>query len=257
MSSTIIILRPFNSGDATSCKELIRDCLMSFLSATFFEMLFKELVFQIIILLAAIMFIFVGTPLTTCLLVVPVVIALVFVVTRLIFGMKIAEVNAQVDNIVRTYMISADSCFWVAEAFKFSTVTKHSEDVGYTIMTEDQFSENIGHIPVSQETKQIVGTIGLCGCALTKSACIKMLYVHKQYRQKKGIAERLLQTAVKFASDVGYNCVDMVASEYREEHRDLCLKEGFELRKMYRRPFLGLVLSKMIYELTYEIIRLA
>lgn len=147
-------------------------------------------------------------------------------------------------------MISADSRFWVAEVLKSSAVTVHSEEVGYTLTTDRQVWKTFMRIPDLQE-KKIVGTIGLRGCM--SNACIKMLYVHKQHRQRKDIAQYLLRTAVNFASDAGYNCINMIASEYREEHRDLCISEGFELKKMYRQPILGFVMSKMIYELTYEI----
>lgn len=99
--SYIVIVRAFKPGDETGCTKLIRDGVMSSLSATFCGMLFKEITFQLIILLSAIMFIFFGMPLTVCLSVVPVIVALMYAGTYVSFVAKLTEINAEVTNIPR------------------------------------------------------------------------------------------------------------------------------------------------------------
>lgn len=101
MSHNIVIVRAFKPGDETGCMELIRDCVMSSLGATFCGMLFKEITFQLIILLSAIMFIFFGMPLTVCLLVIPVVVALLYAGTYVCFTVKMTEIDREVVNIPR------------------------------------------------------------------------------------------------------------------------------------------------------------
>lgn len=103
--SYIVIVRAFKPGDETGSKELIKDGVMSSLSATFCGMLFKEITFQLIILLAAVMFIFFGMPLTVCLLVVPVVVALMYAGTYVSFTAKLTDINGEISNIPR-YIIS-------------------------------------------------------------------------------------------------------------------------------------------------------
>lgn len=148
-------------------------------------------------------------------------------------------------------MSNAFSCFWVAEAFEPYLMTRHSKEIHYTVMTEKQFYH--ANIDVSFQAKKIVGTIGLCkSYRLDRSAWIKRLCVHEQY-QRKGIASCLLNVAVQFAIDTGYSCANILASEYTEEGRELCLKKGFELKQMYHKSILGSYITILMYELIYQI----
>jgi len=99
--SHIVIIRAFKPGDEAGCKKLIRDGVMSSFSATFCGMLFKEITFQLMILLSAIMFIFCGMPLTVCLSIVPIVVALMYAGTYVSFAAKLTEINEEITNIPR------------------------------------------------------------------------------------------------------------------------------------------------------------
>ncbi|XP_050453168.1 N-acetyltransferase family 8 member 3-like isoform X1 [Cataglyphis hispanica] len=249
--SYIVIVRAFKPGDEIGCKELIRNSVMSSLGATFRGMLFKEITFQLIILLSAIMFIFFGMPLTICLVVIPLVVILVYVGTYICFAAKLAEINKEITNIPRLYMSNGFSCFWVAEAFQPYLMTQHPNEVHYTVITEQQYCQ--ANMEVSLQAKKIVGTICLSkSYRLDKCAWIKRLCVHEQY-QNKGIAACLLNTAVQFAIEAGYSCANIVASEYTEDGRELCLKKGFELKQMYRKSILGTYITILMYELSYQI----
>ncbi|KAL6257692.1 hypothetical protein P5V15_011273 [Pogonomyrmex californicus] len=249
--SHIVIVRAFKPGDEMSCKKLIGDGVMSSLNYTFRGMLLKEITFQLIILLSAITFIFFGMPLTICLFVIPIIIVLTYTCTYISFATKLMEINAEVVNIPRLYMSNAFSCFWVAEAFEPYLMTQDPKEIHYTIMTEEQFYE--AKMDVSLQAKKIVGTVGLCkSYRLDRSAWIKRLCVHEQY-QRKGIAACLLNTAVQFAIDAGYSCANIVASEYTEGGKELCLKKGFELKQMYHKSILGSYITILMYELTYQI----
>ncbi|KAF3426073.1 hypothetical protein E2986_09688 [Frieseomelitta varia] len=228
--SYIVVIRSYKPGDEINCKELVKAGIMSSLNSTFFGIVFKELTFQLMILFAAIMFIFFGLPLTVCVLVIPLVIFLVYVGTYIAFTAKTMEVSEEVSNIPRIYMSNAFSCFWVAEAFESYLMTRDPKNV-----------------------KKIVGTVALCKShRLDKGAWIKRLYVHEQYR-RKGIASCLVNVAVQFAIDEGYSCANLVGSEYTEAGRELCLKKGFELQQMYHKPILGSLITVLMYELTYQI----
>ncbi|XP_043605295.1 N-acetyltransferase family 8 member 3-like [Bombus pyrosoma] len=247
----IIVVRSYKPGDEINCGELVTAGVMSSLSSTFLGIVFKELTFQLMILFAAIMFIFFGFPLTVCILVIPLVIFLVYVGTYIAFTVKTMEVNEEVSNIPRIYMSNAFSCFWVAEAFEPYLMTHNPKNVHYTIMTERQFRDS--NIDISSQIKKIVGTVALCkSYRLDKGAWIKRLYVHEQYR-RKGIASCLLNVAVQFAITEGYSCANLVASEYTHGGRELSLKKGFELQQMYHKPILGSLVTVLMYELTYQI----
>lgn len=151
----------------------------------------------------------------------------------------------------RIYMSNAFSCFWVAEAFEPYLTTRSPQEVHYTIMSEKQFRES--NIDISSQSKRIVGSIALLKShSVDKGAWIKRLCVQERYR-RKGIAAFLLKVAVQFAMDERYSCVNIVASEYTEAGRELCLKKGFELKQMYHKPVFGPLVSVLMYELTYQI----
>ncbi|XP_053974299.1 N-acetyltransferase family 8 member 3-like [Hylaeus volcanicus] len=249
--SYIIVIRSYRPGDEISCKEIVKASVMSTLNATFIGIALKELTFQLMILFAAVMFIFFGLPFSVCLLVVPIVIVLVYIGTYIGFTTKAMEVNEEVSNIPRIFMSNAFSCFWVAEAFEPYLMTENPKNVHYTILTEQQFRDS--NIDISSQVKKIVGTIALCKShRLDKGAWIKRLYVHRQY-MRKGIASCLINVAVQFAIDQGYSCANTVASEYTEGGRELCFKKGFELQQMYHKPILGSLVTVLMYELTYQI----
>ncbi|CAK9818854.1 hypothetical protein ANTPLA_LOCUS9976 [Anthophora plagiata] len=249
--SHIVVIRSYKPGDEINCKELIKAGIMSSLNTTFFGIVFKELTFQLMILFAAIMFIFFGLPLTVCVLVIPLVIFLVYVGTYIGFTAKAMEVNEEISNIPRVYMSNAFSCFWVAEAFESYIMTHNPKNTHYTVMTEQQFRDS--NIDISSQVKRIVGTVALCkSYRLDKGAWIKRLYVHQQYK-RKGIASCLINVAVQFAIDQGYSCTNLVSSEYTEGGRELCLKKGFELQQIYHKPILGSLITILMCELTYQI----
>lgn len=151
------------------------------------------------------------------------------------------------------YMSNAFSHFWVAEAHDLQPSFKrnpNNDDI-YLIMDQNQFS-NYAHA-VQPLGRKIVGTVGLCkSYHLDKGAWIKRLYVQSGYR-RNGIGSRLLRTAIDFAKEQGYNCVNLVASEYSEHGRVMCLKSNFELKQMYHKNLLGTFIAVLMYEMTYQI----
>ncbi|XP_015601415.1 uncharacterized protein LOC107270690 [Cephus cinctus] len=249
--SHIVVIRSYKPGDEIYCREIIKDGVMSSMHTAFFGNVFKEITFQLMILFAAIMFIFFGIPFTVCLLVIPVVIILTYIGTFMAHTTKAMEIGQEINNIPRVYMSNAFSGFWVAEAFEPYLMTRHPQDIYYTVMTEDQFRKS--NIDISSQAKKIVGTVAVTKShRLDKGAWIKRLCVHQQY-WRKGIASCLLNVAVQFAIDQGYSCVNCVASEYTEGGRELCLKKGFELKQMYHKLIVGSLVTVLMYELTYQI----
>lgn len=99
--SHIVVIRAYKQGDEFNCHEMIKDAVVAPMNSAFLGNLFKEITFQVMILLAAIMFIFFGMPLTICLLVIPIVIAMTYIITYAAFTTKAAEVDQEVTNIAR------------------------------------------------------------------------------------------------------------------------------------------------------------
>lgn len=97
--SHIVVIRPYKPGDELNCRSIIKEGIMSTLNSAFFGNLFKEVTFQIMILFAAISFIFFGMPLTICLLVIPAVIVLTYIGTYVSYTAKVMDVDMEVSCI--------------------------------------------------------------------------------------------------------------------------------------------------------------
>lgn len=152
-------------------------------------------------------------------------------------------------------MSSNSTCFWVAEAYENSMYHyhhdhHHQEDQKYVLMTEVYF--NSSNIDVSSYTKKIVGTIALCkSYRMQNNAWIKRLFVHKDYR-KNSIGSYLLNIAIEFGILQGYNRVNLVISEYRNDVKKLCITKGFELYLCYKKYVFKELVKMTVYELTYR-----
>ncbi|CAB0044599.1 unnamed protein product [Trichogramma brassicae] len=249
--SHVVVIRPYKAGDEYTCCDLAKEGVMSSLNSTMIGNVCRELTFQLMILFAALMFIFLSVPFTLCALVIPAVVLLIMTCTYIAFTVKCSAVQQEIRNASRIYMSNAFSCFWVAEVYEPYTMTRKPADFHYTIMPEKEFKAR--NIDVSSQRKKIVGCIGLLKShRLDKGAWLKRLFVQESY-QRKGIASALLQAAIDFANEQGYSCVNLVASEYNEGGKTLCLKKKFELFHMYHKQILGSVMSISMYELSYRI----
>lgn len=249
--SHIIVIRSYKPGDELNCRNIIKEGVMSSMNAAFLGNVVKEFTFQMMILVAAVLFIFFGLPFLICFTAIPAVIFFTYLASFIAHTTKVMEVYQEIDNISRLYMSNAFSCFWIAEAYEPFIMTRNPKDVHYTIMSEHQFRTS--NIDVSSQAKRIVGTIGLTKSRnIEKGAWIKRLCVHKKYR-RKGIATYLLNAAVQFSIKQGYSCANIVASEYTEGGRELCLSKGFELQQIYNKPVVGTLITTLMFELSYTI----
>ncbi|XP_025602370.2 N-acetyltransferase family 8 member 3-like [Athalia rosae] len=249
--SHIIVIRSYKPSDNLECREIAKESVMSSINTAFVGNLVKEVTFELMILFAALLFIFCGIHFTICLLVVPVVVILTYISTYVSLTARSMEVAQEISNIPKFYLSNPFSGFWVAEAFEPNIMTSQPKDCYYSIMSENQLQES--NIDVSLQSKRIIGTIGLTkSYRVGKSAWIKRLAVKHSYR-RKGIGSCLLDTAVQFAINQGYGSVETIASEYTEGGREICLKKGFELKQMYHRHLIGSLITILMYELTYQI----
>ena len=99
--SHIIVIRSYKTGDEVNCRKVVKDGVMSSMNAAFFGNLLKEFTFQLMILFAAIMFIFFGLPFTICFSVIPVVIFMMYLGTYGSYTAKAMEVDREICRISR------------------------------------------------------------------------------------------------------------------------------------------------------------
>lgn len=97
--SYIVVIRTYKPGDEFNCLDMIKEGVMSSMNTAFLGNIMKEITFQMMILFAAVMFIFFGVPFTVCLLVVPMVILLTYVGTYFAFILKAMDIKQQIQSI--------------------------------------------------------------------------------------------------------------------------------------------------------------
>lgn len=248
----VIVVRDYRPGDELQCKEILREGTMSTVNTAFFAGLTREITFQAMVVTSAVMFIFMGVPLSVCLGSIPVVIVAMYVIVYLAHTFKTLEVMQDIASIPRFYMSSDYTGFWVAEACEPMFMTQDPKHARYLLLTEDDMQRQAIQL-ASHLRRRIIGTIAITRSKSEENtAWMRRLAVHPRY-QNKGIDAKLVDEALRFATEKGYNAVELVTSECQNDARELYLKKGFELKQMYHRHVFGSLVSILNYELTVSL----
>lgn len=246
-----IVIRDYKPGDELQCREIIKDGTMATVNTAFLAGLTREITFQIMILTAAVMFIFFGFPFTICLGSIPGVILFVYFSIWSAHMYKYLEMSQDLSNIPRVYMSSDFTGFWVAEVYEPVFFTKDREKLKYPILRESEFQEK--NIDVKSCHKQIVGTIAIVKSVTTEGcAWMRRMAVIPKY-QRKGVASALVNEALQFCSEKDYVGVELVTTECHDNARDLYMKKGFQMKQMYHKQIIGSIVTVLMYELYYKI----
>lgn len=250
----VIVIRDYRPGDELQCKDILREGTMSTVNTAFFAGLTREITFQAMVLTSAVMFIFMGVPLSVCLGAIPVVIVAMYIIIYLGHTFKAQEMMQDISNIPRFYMSSDYTGFWVAEACEPMFMSQEPKHAKYLLMTEGEMQQQCIQL-ASHLRRKVIGTI-----AATRSkneentAWLRRMAVHPLY-QRKGIGSKLVDEVTKFAAGKGYSAVELVTSECHNGARELYLNKGFELKQMYHRHVFGSLVSILVYELSLSLKR--
>lgn len=101
-----IVIRNYQPGDELGCRQVVHEGIMSTVKPAFFAALTREVTFQIIIIMAAIMFVFMGLPPTICLLSIPISVFIIFISVYLAHITKAYGMTDDIQNIPRHFMSS-------------------------------------------------------------------------------------------------------------------------------------------------------
>lgn len=143
----------------------------------------------------------------------------------------------------RIYTSDNSSCFWIAEAYEDCLLNHCPQDQQYTFMTEEVFNES--NINITIFNIKIVGTLAFCKSRRSSNmGCIKRLYVQKNYR-RKGIGNHLVNQALQFGEEHGFECINTIISEYEKGAMELFSNNEFNINTVHSKPFL---MSITLYE---------
>lgn len=126
--SYIILIREYSPQDAPCITELVKNAYLSNVNTGWCNAIFKEITFQLIVLTAAIMFIFFGVPLFYCLIAIPVVIIIIYIAIYLSFYTKAIELVSSRRPL---------KC-WVAEVYLPYFFTRDPQTCNYEIVTDEK-----------------------------------------------------------------------------------------------------------------------
>lgn len=223
-----VVIRVYQPSDEAECSKLIQEGVMSTVRPSFFTALTREVTIQVIITMAAVMFVFIGLSPTICILAVPVTIILIYIGVYVGHLIKVSSLADEAAQIPKTFLSSKYTCqltlhnlvllfwkiiliydsvflsslgFWVAEAYEPYCLRKNPTQVKYTILKEDQLDFRLQNDKIY--CKKVVGIVGIIRCEVVyEAAWLKRMSVNYKY-QRKGIANALLDKAIEFCKQRG------------------------------------------------------
>lgn len=243
-----IVIRDLRASDEPACRDLIRSYVMSFAPGAFVSCLFREvstessavcfasfliafalsqISIQLTVLVAALMFIFMGIPLLFCLAAVPIVAIILFVsVYSTYFGKAM--------DLATLPMRTA----WVAEAYEpFLMRLGTQQQRAFDIVQEESLLPS--DVEVNRMRRQIVGFVSVGPHkALENSGWLNRLSVHPKYCFDK-VAEPLIQRVLKHGLEQNLDSIEATTTECQFDYRELLLKLGFGMKQIYHKQVLG------------------
>lgn len=236
----LILIRRYNPGsDDNPILNLLCESRMSTVNKFFYQVATREVTAQIALMMAAVFFVLLGLPLISCLTALPITIALLYLV---VFGVhwqlarKVYKSNSlEIDR-------HPKGAVFVAEVFD----QKDHHKIEFIFQKEQGKSKIKG---------LIVGTISV-GVKRDPDmkeppesvAWIKDLSVTKRFR-RKGIADRLLDAAIRHCLIHNFRAVEVVANQCHEHGRTLLVKKGFDILHCYKKDLVFGLASVSMYRM--------
>ncbi|XP_037952798.1 uncharacterized protein LOC119683231 [Teleopsis dalmanni] len=234
-----IVIRNYRDDDELKCQEVVRDYIMSFARKSFCCFCFREITLQFIVITWAILFIFLGVPLTFCALTIPGCIFFLFSGTYFSFYAKAVEL-----------MKTKPSHSLVAECYEPFLFRCKPNEVTYLIFMENAPYELTY---INKFRKKIIATVSVKNHnSVYNGAWIYRFAIDKQYPFHK-IAEPMINLVSKNCFATGYTTLECTISEWQEDERDFFDNLGFATRQIYHKQIIGSSLTVMKTQLTCDL----
>ncbi|XP_055607316.1 uncharacterized protein LOC129755008 [Uranotaenia lowii] len=231
-----VVIRKLEAQDNIQCQNVVKDFIMAGAWDAFVSCLFREITLQLIVLVWAIMFIFVGIPLLMCCVAIPVVVGLILFTT---YGSYFNKAN---DVAVRGG--AGNQLCWVAEVYEPMVHNNLTTGCGIDKFFEDS-PVGVDNKELNRMRRKVIGTISCKSHILMKNAgWIFRLAVCPRYPFGE-IAEHLIIRVLAHAYDNQLFTIETATSECDEGIREVYLKLGFTLRLVYHKQIIGNTLKVM------------
>ncbi|CAG0919837.1 unnamed protein product [Notodromas monacha] len=245
MDSPFVLIRQYKPEDQKACKEIIGERIGLFTGPMFVRSLFRETVYEVIVFIVAIAFIFLGVPITISVLFVPVVFLGNYFAIRMSNGVKGLEMSQEFAAMENKYSRDRGGKFFVAELCESNIRLLQDLDKSAVsslfFLLEGNYNEATFYPRIQGSRKRIIGMVGVCSSERDpRRAFMKRLLVRPPYRQTV-VEERLVNAVLQHCRDFGFLAVDTVCSEVNDELRESLFACGFEVGASYHKYALGLI----------------
>ncbi|KAB0794015.1 hypothetical protein PPYR_13635 [Photinus pyralis] len=233
-----IIIREYKPTDFHAVHELVRGAYLSNVFTTWRNGLTREITFQLIVMSAAVLFIFFHVPLLYCFFSIPLVLGIIYVTVYTSYLFKATELMQGKKPL---------QC-WVAEACEPFLFMQRPEDVSYRIIADIKDCKE--PLDMGNFKRTIIGTVALSRHLIFENSIwLHRLAVQKSYRNKR-VAHALVQASQRWGRELNYTSVEVALSECQDSARHLFVNMGFELRQMYHQQLIGSALTLLMYQLS-------
>ncbi|XP_031627193.1 uncharacterized protein LOC116343332 [Contarinia nasturtii] len=223
-----IVIRQFESDDTIARKDLIRQYVMSFAFDAFTSCLFREIFLQLVVLVAAVMFIFFNFPLIICASSIPFVIIFIYISVYGAYLTKAIELSH--DPIT--------SC-WIAEAYEpyLMSLSFNNDSLEYDIVPESRLQST--DFELNRMKRTLIGTISIeSHRSLHGAGWLSHFAISSKFNFDK-VAEPLIHRTLKHAIEQQFYSVEMVTTECQSQLREVLLKIGFDMKQIYHQYILA------------------
>jgi len=238
MEGPIVLIRPYRPEDYQSVQKVLFDGTMAPVNTFFVRFLTKEIFYQTVVMISALMFIFGGVPLYWTVSSLPIVTCVSYFVIWFGHFYKAKYTHRDMANIERSYMNSNKTCFLVAEAYV--ATDRNPSDIRVPVFINEAEFQKYPNIEATHSRREIIGTVGICrDREFAVTAWIRRMAVKKEWR-RLGVGSHIVDSVIKFCTQKGFVSIELVTTECHDSARRLYEKKGFEMKQMYHKKILNL-----------------
>ncbi|XP_017786156.1 PREDICTED: uncharacterized protein LOC108569202 [Nicrophorus vespilloides] len=235
-----IVIREYQQSDKLGVGEAVQSAYTSNVNKSFINALSREITFQLIVMCAAMFFIFIGIPITYCLSAIPIVLITVYMCIYLSHFMKSSEL-----------MHKRPVKCWVAEACYNCITDADPKQIYFSVVSENESKR----LELGKAFRKIIGTVSVTNFIyLDDTAWLYRFAVEKGYRHK-GVGHALVETAKTWSRANHYSRIFLVVSECQDTARQIFLNAGFQMKQMYHKHIVGSIISLLMYQLECDLVK--
>jgi len=261
-----VLIRKYRYGDEKAIIRLVNEGTMVTVNPFFLRAATREVIAQVILMFAAILFIVVGTSLKYSLLAIPITLVTLYIGIYVGHWGKANKTHTDLLDIPQKYLEREKCGFWVAilldgnnpspPSTSSSSSSSSSNIKHYAFVSEDKdANENDIENSLFPSNENLIGTLAIdikqdpdMKEPPESVALLKRMAVSKKH-QRRGIASAMMDIALDHCRSFKYRAIELITTEHHEAARNLYARKGFELIASFEKNFVFGLVSITLYRL--------